>query len=137
MSWDECFGIAAHILYERNQPSDMSPMTDTAPITQDVLTIPRKLPEGPVNLVGLTREALREALIAHGTPEKQAKMRVNQIWQWVYQWGVRDFRRDDEPLQSLSRGAGREVRDRDPRDGLETGERRWHAQIPRADRRGA
>ncbi|MFN3209856.1 MAG: 23S rRNA (adenine(2503)-C(2))-methyltransferase RlmN [Roseovarius sp.] len=66
-------------------------MTTSAPITQDVLTIPRKLPEGPVNLVGLTRDALREALIAHGTPEKQAKMRVNQIWQWIYQWGVRDF----------------------------------------------
>jgi len=66
-------------------------MTDTAPITQDVLTIPRKLPDGPVNLVGLTREKLRETLIAHGTPEKQAKMRVNQIWQWIYQWGVRDF----------------------------------------------
>jgi 23S rRNA (adenine2503-C2)-methyltransferase len=66
-------------------------MTATAPITQDVLTIPRKLPEGPVNLVGLTREALRDALIAAGTPEKQAKMRVNQIWQWIYFWGVRDF----------------------------------------------
>ncbi len=66
-------------------------MTDSAPITQDVLTIPRKLPEGPINLVGLTRDALRDTLIAHGTPEKQAKMRVNQIWQWIYQWGVRDF----------------------------------------------
>ena len=62
-----------------------------APITQDVLTIPRKLPEGPVNLVGLTREGLRDALLAIGTPEKRAKMRVNQIWQWVYHWGVRDF----------------------------------------------
>ena len=61
------------------------------PITQDVLTIPRKLPEGPVNLVGMTRVRLREALIAHGTPEKQAKMRVGQIWKWIYQWGVRDF----------------------------------------------
>ena len=66
-------------------------MTATAPITQDVLTVPRRLPEGPVNIVGLTREALRDALIAAGTPEKQAKMRVNQIWQWVYFWGVRDF----------------------------------------------
>ena len=66
-------------------------MTAQAPITQDVLTIPRKLPEGPINLVGLTREKLRETLIAHGTPEKQATMRVNQIWQWIYQWGVRDF----------------------------------------------
>lgn len=64
----------------------------TAPITQDVLTIPRKLPEsGLTNIVGLTREQLRDALIAAGTPEKQAKMRVGQIWQWIYHWGVRDF----------------------------------------------
>ncbi|MBY5971456.1 23S rRNA (adenine(2503)-C(2))-methyltransferase RlmN [Ferrimonas balearica] len=62
-----------------------------APITQDVLTIPRKLPEGLKNLVGLTRPQLREALIEIGTPEKQAKMRVNQLWQWIYHWGVRDF----------------------------------------------
>ena len=66
-------------------------MTADAPITQDVLTIPRKQPEGPVNLVGLTRDKLREALITHGTPEKQARMRAGQIWQWIYQWGVRDF----------------------------------------------
>ena len=66
-------------------------MTATVPITQDVLTIPRKLPEGPVNLVGLTRDALRDTLIAIGTPEKQAKMRAGQIWQWMYQKGVRDF----------------------------------------------
>ncbi|MEL6293199.1 MAG: 23S rRNA (adenine(2503)-C(2))-methyltransferase RlmN [Pseudomonadota bacterium] len=66
-------------------------MTADAPITQDVLTIPRRLPEGPVNLVGLTRPQLLAVLIEHGTPEKQAKMRVGQIWQWIYQWGVRDF----------------------------------------------
>lgn len=66
--------------------------TPSAPITQDVLTIPRKLPEGgKVNLVGLTRDQLRAALIEAGTPEKQAKMRVGQIWQWIYHWGVRDF----------------------------------------------
>jgi 23S rRNA (adenine2503-C2)-methyltransferase len=63
----------------------------SAPITQDVLTIPRKLPEGPTNLVGLTRTQMHAALIAAGTPEKQARMRVNQVWQWVYHWGVRDF----------------------------------------------
>jgi 23S rRNA (adenine2503-C2)-methyltransferase len=64
----------------------------TAPITQDVLTVPRKLPEGgPLNLVGLSRDAMRAALIAAGTPERQAKMRVGQIWQWIYHWGVRDF----------------------------------------------
>jgi len=67
-------------------------MAPQAPITQDVLTIKRTLPEGgPVNLVGLTRVQLRDALIGVGVPEKQAKMRVNQIWQWLYHWGVRDF----------------------------------------------
>ena len=62
-----------------------------APITQDVMTIPRKLPDGPVNLVGLTRAAMRDVLISNGTPERQANMRVGQIWQWIYQWGARDF----------------------------------------------
>ena len=62
------------------------------PITQDLLTIPRKLPESArVNIVGLTRDQLRQALVDAGTPEKQAKMRVGQIWQWVYHWGLRDF----------------------------------------------
>ncbi len=66
-------------------------MTASAPITQDVMTLPRKLPEGPINLVGLTRDGMRDTLIAQGTPVKQAKMRVGQIWQWIYEKGVRDF----------------------------------------------
>jgi len=66
-------------------------MTVSTPITQDVLTIPRKLPDGPMNLVGLTRAQMRDVLIKHGTNEKQAKMRVGQIWQWIYEKGVRDF----------------------------------------------
>ncbi|EEW26788.1 23S rRNA (adenine(2503)-C(2))-methyltransferase RlmN [Rhodobacter ferrooxidans] len=67
-------------------------MTPLAPITQDVLTLPRKLPEGgKINIVGLTRDQLHAALVAAGTPERQAKMRVGQVWQWVYHWGKRDF----------------------------------------------
>jgi len=75
-------------------------MDPIAPITQDVKTIPRK-PDagGKRNLVGLTRDSLREALIAMGTPEKQAKMRTGQIWQWIYQWGKRDF----EDMTNLSK----------------------------------
>jgi len=67
-------------------------MTDaSAPITQDFVTIPRKMPDGPLNLLGLTRDALRDTLIAAGTSEKQAKMRTGQLWQWIYQKGVRQF----------------------------------------------
>ena len=60
-------------------------------LTQNFVTVPRKIPEGPLNIVGLTRSSLREALIKNDTPEKQANMRVGQIWQWIYEKGVRDF----------------------------------------------
>ena len=61
-------------------------------ITPDSLTVPRKdAPEAKPNLVGLTRDGLHDALIAAGTPEKQAKMRTGQIWGWIYQKGVSDF----------------------------------------------
>ena len=67
-------------------------MTDvSAPITQDLITIPRKMLDGPTNLVGLTRDALRNALVSAGTSEKQSKMRTGQLWQWIYQKGVREF----------------------------------------------
>ncbi|MDA5092746.1 23S rRNA (adenine(2503)-C(2))-methyltransferase RlmN [Aliiroseovarius sp. KMU-50] len=69
----------------------MDPKSQT-PITQDVKVAPRiQAPAAKPNLVGMTRDAMRAALIEMGTPEKQAKMRVNQIWQWIYQWGKRDF----------------------------------------------
>lgn len=83
-------------------------MSASAPITQDVHTMPRKLPEGPANLVGMTRDAMRNALIAAGTPEKQAKMRVGQIWQWIYQWGVRDF----DSMTNLSKALRADLKER-------------------------
>jgi 23S rRNA (adenine2503-C2)-methyltransferase len=61
-------------------------------IQPDFATLPRQVaPAVRANLVGLTRPALREALIAAGTPEAQAKMRVAQLWAWIYQRGVSDF----------------------------------------------
>ena len=63
----------------------------SVPKTQDLLTIPRKMSAGITNLVGLSREELRAALVNAGTTEKQAKMRAGQIWQWIYQKGVREF----------------------------------------------
>ncbi|MEM8870037.1 MAG: 23S rRNA (adenine(2503)-C(2))-methyltransferase RlmN [Pseudomonadota bacterium] len=65
-------------------------MSTNAPITQDLLTIPRKDAQRP-NLIGLTRDGLRDALRMAGTPEKQVNMRVGQVWAWLYQKGVQDF----------------------------------------------
>ena len=61
-----------------------------APVTQDVVTLPRTAPGRP-NLIGLGRDGLRAALAEAGIPERQLKMRVGQVWQWLYHWGVRDF----------------------------------------------
>ncbi len=46
---------------------------------------------GPSSLVGLSRAGLRNALIAMGVPERQAKMRTQQLWGWLYVRGARDF----------------------------------------------
>ena len=75
-------------------------MPADAPITQDLLTIPRKMPEGALpNMIGLRREALAAELARIGTPEKQIKMRVGQIWQWIYHKGATSF----DEMTNLSR----------------------------------
>ncbi|CAN7329368.1 23S rRNA (adenine(2503)-C(2))-methyltransferase RlmN [Rhizobium sp. LjRoot30] len=43
------------------------------------------------SLIGLTREDMAEALREKGIPEKQVRMRVSQIWHWLYIRGVSDF----------------------------------------------
>ena len=43
------------------------------------------------SLIGLDREALKTALIAAGVPGKSAAMRVNQLWNWIYVHGAREF----------------------------------------------
>ncbi|MFB0994519.1 MAG: 23S rRNA (adenine(2503)-C(2))-methyltransferase RlmN, partial [Paracoccaceae bacterium] len=67
-------------------------MNPNIPITQDVKTVPRTLLQGTrKNIIGLTRSQLLDAMLTVGTPSKQAKMRLGQLWQWVYHWGLRDF----------------------------------------------
>src|SRR5579863_5520881 len=43
------------------------------------------------SLVGLPRADLAEALGAAGVPERQRRMRVQQIWHWLYVRGAQDF----------------------------------------------
>ena len=42
-------------------------------------------------LVGLTRDALAAALARADVPERQRKMRMRQIWHWIYHRGVTSF----------------------------------------------
>jgi 23S rRNA (adenine2503-C2)-methyltransferase len=43
------------------------------------------------SLIGLDREALKSALLAAGVPEKSVGMRVNQLWNWIYVHGAKEF----------------------------------------------
>ncbi|CAN5226778.1 23S rRNA (adenine(2503)-C(2))-methyltransferase RlmN [soil metagenome] len=47
---------------------------------------------GPVNLAGLTRAGLRDALVEGGVCDAgKAKMRASQVWRWIHHHGVTDF----------------------------------------------
>lgn len=43
------------------------------------------------SLVGMSREEMAAALVGAGVPERQARMRVSQLWHWLYVRGVSDF----------------------------------------------
>ena len=43
------------------------------------------------SLAGLSRDKLRAALASAGVPEKQLRMRVIQLWRWLYISGVTSF----------------------------------------------
>ena len=43
------------------------------------------------SLIGMTRHELAAALSTLGVPDKQLRMRVSQIWGWLYAHGAREF----------------------------------------------
>jgi 23S rRNA (adenine2503-C2)-methyltransferase len=51
----------------------------------------RYVPPAKPSLVGLSRAQLADALGEIGVPEKQRKMRVQQLWNWIYVRGATSF----------------------------------------------
>jgi 23S rRNA (adenine2503-C2)-methyltransferase len=47
--------------------------------------------DGRVDLVGLSKDAIRAELAAAGLDAKAAKLRAKQIWHWVYNRGATEF----------------------------------------------
>jgi 23S rRNA (adenine2503-C2)-methyltransferase len=47
--------------------------------------------DGKRDLLGLSRDEMRAALIDIGVPEKQARMRMGQVWHWIYHRGITEF----------------------------------------------
>ncbi|CUA89068.1 23S rRNA m(2)A-2503 methyltransferase [Chelatococcus sambhunathii] len=51
---------------------------------------PVAMPVKP-SLVGMTRQELRDSLAALDIPARELRMRVGQLWHWIYLRGARDF----------------------------------------------
>jgi 23S rRNA (adenine2503-C2)-methyltransferase len=62
---------------------------DTAPIEKTALE--RYVAPDKPSLVGLSRAALADALGTLGVPERERKMRVQQLWNWIYLRGATSF----------------------------------------------
>jgi 23S rRNA (adenine2503-C2)-methyltransferase len=62
-------------------PVDPVPVPRAAEVSAD----PR------VELIGLSRDAIRTALEGAGMDARQAKLRSKQLWHWIYNRGVTDF----------------------------------------------
>ena len=52
---------------------------------------PAAAPTARPNLAGMTRSEIASALRDLGLPEREIRMRTNQLWHWIYFRGARDF----------------------------------------------
>jgi len=80
---------------------------DPVPVPRE----PARPADGRTDLVGLSRGAIAEALVAHGLAEpRHARMRAKQIWGWVYNRGATDFAAMSDLSKSLREGLERHFR---------------------------
>jgi 23S rRNA (adenine2503-C2)-methyltransferase len=70
----------------------MTAITETAPAGfVEKAPLERYVPPAKPSLVGLSRAQLADALGALGVPENARKMRVQQLWHWLYVRGTTSF----------------------------------------------
>ena len=79
------FGLTMTAPFAAGQPEDIV----TASIEKRPLE--RYVAPAKPSLVGLSRDALAQALGEAGVPERQQRMRVQQVWHWLYVRGAQDF----------------------------------------------
>ena len=93
------------------------------------------------SLVGLSRDALADALGTVGVPERQRRMRAQQIWQWLYVRGAQDFDAMTTLSKELRGSLSQKYTLARPEVAAEQisvdGTRKWLLRIARRDRRHA
>jgi len=89
------------------------------------------------SLVGLTRSQLSLCLAAIGVPPNQLKMRVAQLWHWIYFRGIRDFDAMTNIAKDLRQALGRHFTLERPEIVTEQlskdGTRKWLLRMPPVD----
>jgi 23S rRNA (adenine2503-C2)-methyltransferase len=65
--------------------------TETATAFVEKRPLERYAEPAQPSLVGMPRAMLAQALVEVGVPEGQCRMRVQQIWHWLYVRGAQDF----------------------------------------------
>jgi 23S rRNA (adenine2503-C2)-methyltransferase len=104
-----------------------NPFVEKAPLE-------RYLPPAKPSLVGLSRAALADALGVAGVPEAQRKMRVQQIWHWLYVRGVHEFDEMTSISKELRAALGRHYTLARPETVAEQvsadGTRKWLLRLP-------
>jgi 23S rRNA (adenine2503-C2)-methyltransferase len=67
-------------------------MSDLSVVSEGALSAPQSLfGIAKPSIAGLSRAALAERLAEIGVPEKEHRMRVSQLWHWIYVRGSTDF----------------------------------------------
>jgi 23S rRNA (adenine2503-C2)-methyltransferase len=100
-----------------------------------LMKIDQEIQAAKPSLAGLTRDRLKLALAAAGVPEKQLKMRVGQLWSWIYVRGVTSF----EDMTDVSKDLRRQLSDLYSLDRPEIvseqisvdGTRKWLLRLPK------
>jgi 23S rRNA (adenine2503-C2)-methyltransferase len=72
-------------------------LLDTVPIEKTALE--RYVAPDKPSLIGMSRSALADTLGSLGVPERERKMRVQQLWHWIYLRGATSF----DVMSSVSR----------------------------------
>lgn len=88
-----------------------------------------------LSLAGMDRVRLKEALASAGVPDRQLRMRVNQLWSWIYARGVKSF----DAMTDVSKGLRTKLESRYTLDRLEIvteqisvdGTRKWLLRLPK------
>src|SRR5438876_902379 len=65
--------------------------TPNAPIPLEKVALETYVPPAKPSLIGLSRAEIAERLAAIGVAAAQCKMRVQQLWHWIYVRGAKNF----------------------------------------------